>query len=1028
MSIKDDRSNCTPTRTLESAVPSVMEYAPLLRLSAGSNFVELKSRDAPALVSAAESVVDVNPLPTNKNYTVLNPLESMFHVFVSYRVASESKLALDLHDRMQVLSAAEDSNVPFLSRAKRPREYKPSLHSKGMNIFLDQRCLSDGDEWRGDSSLRSGFVGGLLRSAVFVPLLSWIPDGTGYKGSLGGLVHTAQPACEIAVEVKCAGCSIHVPPCNRVLNVGNQVSFSGPDLHMLPVDPDKLYFIVAASSSAISISSGRGGAAIEFSSVCCNISMCIAASEDIIDNVLLELLLALELHLAGKHDTGAIVNCGVVIPVFIGDFPTMNLLSPHPSKATNAIAMSILKGSKLDVSADCLGRSVRDIVGFCLQFQGIRVSDYCPTYPAMICSDHALTTISDRIVKRVSKYMELGSVSLFASSRPQSYETSSWLFRRGMGYYGPILAVHDISSLQQFSAIDVSSANMASLIADAAAVSGRSIVNEALRLQAAVQEAKRDPLSKSLSERLLKFVDLNASFLTAISSPAVIEIGLSKPQVKLFMIVCTVHNMLSIFVFPHGDVRYELATASPTWILSFLAVLLPVILLASLFLSAHHCRRFIISLLFSGIVAATSQFFGPDKGYVKCNYYSFDQSVCLTYQKFTFAYCITWFSLLMFSISRRQDLFWYSAFVPLGAHFLIYVLIAWSAAARFLWSDYWGSIEMVLMLFGVSFFPFILRKIALNAADAFIREDVAVFDDIYRQIQLKYAVAIDALDLLTTTRLRSVLDLSLYGGRSLHPRQAHADIDRLYADAESVNSAFQDLCKSWFDDDPLASTTLCENSPSAQSAFNFKAYNPDVNVSACKPRVISGPVKLASRAICKIVRLYRGDASRLTDLMRCVIVFADMNDLLYCMRVFAERGYVRQQPAGHSLLANLSRFHQYFNNRVLGLPSRAQRSHQDASAWHAFEVLRIKNRFEPMRDSDTGRGVGYRDVSIKLRFGHKETPNGSVHFVPVQEWNSSRVRTLVMEIQLRLKDFQAVIEQKTSVHDNYVFYRDILSS
>ena len=144
------------------------------------------------------------------------------------------------------------------------------------------------------------------------------------------------------------------------------------------------------------------------------------------------------------------------------------------------------------MSADCLVRSVRDIVSFYLQFQGIRVSDYCPAYPAMICSDHALTTIRDRVVKRVSKYMELGSVSLFASSRPQSHETSSWLIRRGMGYYGPILAVHDISSLQQFSVIDVSSANMSSLIADAAAVSGRTIVNEALRLQTAVREAKRD--------------------------------------------------------------------------------------------------------------------------------------------------------------------------------------------------------------------------------------------------------------------------------------------------------------------------------------------------------------------------------------------------------------------------------------------------------------------------------------------------------------------------------------------------------
>ena len=315
---------------------------PLLRLSAGSNFLELKCRDAAAHVLPAESVVDVNPLPANKNYTVLNPLESMFHVFVSYRVASESKLALDLHDRMQVLSAAEDSNVPFLSRAKRPREYKPSLHKKGMNIFLDQRCLSDGDELRGDCSLRSGFVGGLLRSAVFVPLLSWIPDGTGYKGSLGGLVHTAQPACEIVVEVKCAGCSIDVPACNRVFSIDNQVSFAGPDLHTLPIVPGKLYFIVAASPSAISISSDRRGAPIEFSSVCFNLSMCIAASEDNIDNVLLELLLALELHLAGKHDTGAIVSCGVMIPVFIGDFPMMYLLSPHPSKATNAMAVSIL--------------------------------------------------------------------------------------------------------------------------------------------------------------------------------------------------------------------------------------------------------------------------------------------------------------------------------------------------------------------------------------------------------------------------------------------------------------------------------------------------------------------------------------------------------------------------------------------------------------------------------------------------------------------------------------------------------------
>jgi hypothetical protein len=528
-------------KTGEPAEHALLDRAPAQTLSGADTLVELSPRD-PGLFFPEETAGDVAPIPSQKKYVVLNPLESMFHVFISYRVATESKLSLDLHDRMQVLSASEDSKIPFLSRAKRPKEYKPSLHAKGMNIFLDARCLSDGDEWRGDGSARTGFVGGLLKSAVFVPLLSWIPDGCSYKGSVGGLVHAAQPACDVAAEVKCAGCSVHVPHCNRVFKVGCQVSFSGSELCALHIVAGKPYYIVACTACTISVSAERGGAPLEFDSVCHNIVLSIAAADDQVDNVLLELLLALELHLAGKHDTGAIVPCGVVLPVFVGDFPIMNLLSPHPSKATNAIAASILNGCKLHASADCLTRSVRDIVSFYLEFQGIRLSEYCPAYPSAICSDHALNTISDRIVKRVSKCMELGSVSLFASSRPQSRETSSWLFQRGMGYYGPILAVHNISSLRQFSAIDASSVNMASLIADAAAMSGRTVVDEALRLQAAVLEAKTDPLSQPLSARLLQFVDLNASFLTAISSPAVIEIGLSKPQVKFFLFLCTVHT------------------------------------------------------------------------------------------------------------------------------------------------------------------------------------------------------------------------------------------------------------------------------------------------------------------------------------------------------------------------------------------------------------------------------------------------------------------------------------------------------
>jgi hypothetical protein len=323
--------------------------------------------------------------------------------------------------------------------------------------------------------------------------------------------------------------------------------------------------------------------------------------------------------------------------------------------------------------------------------------------------------------------------------------------------------------------------------------------------------------------------------------------------------------------------------------------------------------------------------------------------------------------------------------------------------------------------------PIFLRKIALNAADAFIGEDVREFEKIYSHIQHRDSQAIHALNTLMCTDLTLVHDKSLYGGCSLHPRQDHGDINRLYSDAESVNTAFQDLCNSWFDDNPLAWMSFCENTSSSELAFNFKAHNPD---SAETPRVISGPVKLASRAICKIVRLYKGDASRLTDLVRCIIVFHDMNDLLHFMQSFAQRGCVRQNSTERTFFENVSLARQYFNHRILGLPTRSLLSEENISGRHAFEILRIKNRFQPSETANSGRVIGYRDVSIKVKFGYKESPNGSICFVPVLEWtsNSSRVRTIVTEIQLRLKDFQTIFEQRTTIHDNYVFYRDILSS
>lgn len=65
----------------------------------------------------AQSVVEMNSFPVHKLRTVLNPLDSLFHLFISYRAATDSKLSLDLHDRLQVL-ISKSLNCPAQSAPK----------------------------------------------------------------------------------------------------------------------------------------------------------------------------------------------------------------------------------------------------------------------------------------------------------------------------------------------------------------------------------------------------------------------------------------------------------------------------------------------------------------------------------------------------------------------------------------------------------------------------------------------------------------------------------------------------------------------------------------------------------------------------------------------------------------------------------------------------------------------------------------------------------------------------------------------
>jgi hypothetical protein len=85
--------------------------------------------------------------------------------------------------------------------------------------------------------------------------------------------------------------------------------------------------------------------------------------------------------------------------------------------------------------------------------------------------------------------------------------------------------------------------------------------------------------------------------------------------------------------------------------------------------------------------------------------------------------------------------------------------------------------------------------------------------------------------------------------------------------------------------------------------------------------------------------------------------------------------------------------------------------------------LSVKNLFKQTGPGEARSVAGYSDAAIKVKMGYKESPSGGIILSPVAE----KTRTIA-DIQLRLRDFQSVLEEKASIHDNYVFYRDNLSS
>jgi hypothetical protein len=208
-------------------------------------------------------------------------------------------------------------------------------------------------------------------------------------------------------------------------------------------------------------------------------------------------------------------------------------------------------------------------------------------------------------------------------------------------------------------------------------------------------------------------------------------------------------------------------------------------------------------------------------------------------------------------------------------------------------------------------------------------------------------------------------------------RQTITDLDLLMERAGAINESFQDLV--------------------SKIGFNGCSVNHTTGLE-----FIAGPVKQPMRTLQKLVRRYRRDVGRLTDLVRCIIIANSLEDVKNVLQILLSMSMVGLDT---SFVENGK---QIFTDIVL-------------SGDQIFRITALENKFDPSYDAEAS--MGYRDLALNVEVGWLVS-NGMVSFQKVRNWRRLKCLTHICEIQLRIRSIHTCAVQG---HKEYVILRDGLS-
>ena len=237
-----------------------------------------------------------------------------------------------------------------------------------------------------------------------------------------------------------------------------------------------------------------------------------------VDNVLLELVLAKELHSSfakASNQSEALYPCMHIIPIFVQDlFAMLPGLSDDAPLATLEKAALVLGSVGIHPDASFSKQSVKGIISYFSKLQGVK---YFELGTADSANEQVVARIWDHFkTQAVSFDIDRFQLDSFSENKPHGQELLQFLLEADAGFLARFLVKHAVSSVAMLADMRHHSDAIRNLGLEISKACKRPVLEETIKLVRIVNAAAESHLARPLHQRLHDFVDTDASILTAI--------------------------------------------------------------------------------------------------------------------------------------------------------------------------------------------------------------------------------------------------------------------------------------------------------------------------------------------------------------------------------------------------------------------------------------------------------------------------------------------------------------------------------